>query len=62
MSSTIAAIATGAQVSAIGIVRLSGERAIEYVDTLFHPLSGRPMRESPDVSPVTFVTHAPQKE
>ena len=48
MSSTIAAIATGAQISAIGIVRLSGEHAIEYVDTLFHPLSGRPMREAPD--------------
>ena len=48
MSSTIAAIATGAQVSAIGIVRLSGERAIEFVNTLFHPLSGRSMRESPD--------------
>ena len=48
MSSTIAAIATGAQVSAIGIVRLSGERAIEFVDTLFHPLSGRPMRAAPD--------------
>ena len=48
MSSTIAAIATGAQVSAIGIVRLSGERAIELVDTLFRPLSGRAMRDTPD--------------
>ena len=46
MSDTIAAIATGASVSAIGIVRLSGERAIELADALFRPASGRPMRES----------------
>lgn len=46
MSDTIAAIATGASVSAIGIVRLSGERAIELADALFRPASGRPMREA----------------
>ena len=46
MSDTIAAIATGAQVSAIGIVRLSGPEAIPLVDRLFCPSSGRPMREA----------------
>ena len=46
MSDTIAAVATGSQVCAIGIVRLSGERAIELADALFRPLSGRPMAEA----------------
>ncbi|MBQ3481175.1 MAG: tRNA uridine-5-carboxymethylaminomethyl(34) synthesis GTPase MnmE, partial [Oscillospiraceae bacterium] len=46
MSETIAAVATGAQVSAIGIVRLSGDEAITLADKLFRPQSGRPMRES----------------
>lgn len=45
MSDTIAAIATGSQVAAIGIVRLSGDRAIALADRLFTPLHGRPMRE-----------------
>ena len=46
MSDTIAAIATGASVSAIGIVRLSGERAIELADALFRPASGEAMSNS----------------
>ena len=45
MSDTIAAIATGAQVAAIGIVRLSGPDAVALADRLFHPLRGGPMRE-----------------
>ena len=40
MSDTIAAIATGASVSAIGIIRLSGENAIAAAERLFTPLSG----------------------
>ena len=47
MSDTIAALATGAQVSAIGIVRLSGERAIELADALFRAQSGRAMADCP---------------
>ncbi len=43
MSDTIAAIATGSQVAAIGIIRLSGDKAIEIADRLFKPLSGRNM-------------------
>ena len=45
MTDTIAAIATGASVAAIGIVRLSGPQAITLADKLFHPLHGAPMRE-----------------
>ena len=46
MSDTIAAIATGAQVSAIGIIRLSGALSIEIMDKLFFPVSGKPMSSS----------------
>ena len=48
MSDTIAAIATGAQTSAIGIVRISGEKAIGIVDSLFAPASGRAMSSYQD--------------
>ncbi len=41
MSDTIAAIATGMQVAAIGILRLSGDKAIDIANRLFHPASGR---------------------
>ena len=44
MPDTIAAIATGAQLAAIGVVRLSGEDAIALADRLFSPLHGGPMR------------------
>ena len=48
MSDTIAAIATGAQVAAIGILRLSGPEAISLVDRLFEPLHGGPMAARED--------------
>ena len=41
MSDTIAAVATGSQVAAIGILRLSGPQAHEIVNTIFRPVSGR---------------------
>ncbi len=37
MADTIAAIATGGIISAIGIVRVSGDRAIEIADSVFTP-------------------------
>lgn len=46
MTDTIAAIATGAVVSAIGIVRLSGPEAISIADRLFRCSNGRTMREA----------------
>lgn len=48
MADTIAAIATGAQVAAIGIIRVSGPEALPIVDRLFHPASGRLMSEHED--------------
>ena len=41
MSDTIAAVATGTQVAAIGILRLSGDMAIDIANRLFLPVSGR---------------------
>ena len=48
MSDTIAAVSTGMQVSAIGIVRLSGDDAINIVDKLFYPQSGKKMSDCAD--------------
>lgn len=48
MSDTIAAIATGTQVSAIGIVRISGEETMAIIDRIFRPMSGKRMSEQED--------------
>lgn len=48
MSDTIAAIATGAQVAAIGIIRLSGPESLPLMDRLFRPMNGRPMSQAKD--------------
>lgn len=48
MSDTIAAIATGAQISAIGIIRLSGPETLGIVDRVFRPASGALMSSSAD--------------
>jgi tRNA modification GTPase len=45
---TIAAIATGAVLSAIGIVRISGSDTLAVVDQVFQPLTGGPMSQRPD--------------
>lgn len=50
MSDTIAAIATGAQVAAIGIIRMSGDGALRLTDALFHPADGRAMSGHADRS------------
>ena len=47
MNDTIAAIATGAGRSAIGIVRLSGPGSLEAVEKLFTPASGRKLSQYP---------------
>jgi tRNA modification GTPase len=46
MSDTIAAIATGGAISAIGIVRISGSGAIPAADKLFRPKSGVQLSEA----------------
>ena len=48
MSDTIAAIATGAQIAAIGIIRLSGDESINIIDRLFFPARGGLMSDSED--------------
>ena len=48
MSHTIAAVSTGHQVSAIGILRLSGDDCISIADQVFTPLSGTSLLEAPD--------------
>ena len=48
MAEPIAAIATGQQVAAIGIVRMSGERSIELADRLFSPCTGGRLNDAKD--------------
>ncbi len=48
MTEPIAAVATGNQVAAIGILRLSGDGVIQVADRLFHPASGKPISSYPD--------------
>lgn len=45
---TIAAIATGSAVSAIGIVRVSGPQAMALMDAVFTPSDGKAMSAHPD--------------
>lgn len=47
---TIAAIATGNVVSAIGVIRLSGPRAIALAEAVFTPLSGKTLGDHPERS------------
>ena len=48
MADTIAAVSTGRGISAIGIIRLSGDTAIETAERVFRPLNGRKLSELPD--------------
>ncbi len=48
MRDTIAAIASGHQVAAIGIVRMSGEDSISFADRLFTPSFGESILTQPD--------------
>ena len=47
-SDTIAAIASGGGISAIGIVRLSGPEVLRAVDAVFRPADGKSMSAHPD--------------
>ena len=58
MSDTIAAIATGTGISAIGIIRVSGEDALSVADALFTPSCGGKMSEMPDRKLVYGGLHA----
>ncbi|MDD6678487.1 MAG: tRNA uridine-5-carboxymethylaminomethyl(34) synthesis GTPase MnmE [Firmicutes bacterium] len=48
MSHTIAAVSTGNQISAIGILRLSGDHCIDIAQQVFSSRSGRPLSSAPD--------------
>ena len=48
MTDTIAAIATGGGVSAVGILRMSGDAAISAADSIFCSKSGIKMKDAPD--------------
>ena len=48
MSHTIAAVSTGTQVSAIGIIRLSGDDCIAVADKVFTLNNKKPLAEVPD--------------
>ncbi|HBR08131.1 MAG TPA: tRNA uridine-5-carboxymethylaminomethyl(34) synthesis GTPase MnmE [Clostridiales bacterium] len=48
MPDTIAAVATGGCVSAIGIIRLSGKDALNIADRVFFPRDGKPMSAHAD--------------
>lgn len=48
MSDTIAAIATGSVLSAISIIRISGDSAIQIADRVFRPKNGKNMISAPD--------------
>ena len=47
MSHTIAAVSTGSCVSAIGIIRLTGEDCAVIAEAVFTPASGTPLSQSP---------------
>ena len=48
MSHTIAAVSTGSQVSAIGILRLSGEDCAEIAGKVFQRNNDAPLSDAPD--------------
>ena len=60
MSHVIAAVSTGASVSAIGIIRLSGDGCIAVADKVFTLNSGKSLRESPDRRLVLGTLHDKQ--
>jgi len=48
MSDVIAAVSTGRQVSAIGILRLSGDGAVAVAGQVFRAVNGSPLSEAPN--------------
>ena len=48
MSHVIAAVSTGSQISAIGILRLSGSGCGQVAGQVFRAKNGRPLTEAPN--------------
>ena len=57
MSHVIAAVSTGMTVSAIGILRLSGDGCAELAGKVFHLNNGRPLTDAPDRKLVLGTLH-----
>ncbi len=47
MSETIAAVSTGNQISAIGIIRLTGDDCADIAGKVFTRINGKPLRDAP---------------
>ena len=61
MSHVIAAVSTGASVSAIGIIRLSGDGCIAAADKVFTLNSGKSLGDTPDRRLVLGALHDKQR-
>lgn len=61
MSHTIAAVSTGTQVSAIGIIRLSGDDCARIASAVFTCRSGKPLTEAPDRKLILGALHDKQQ-
>lgn len=48
MSHVIAAVSTGTQISAIGIIRLTGDNCAQIAEQVFKLKSGKPLSQAPD--------------
>ena len=57
MSHVIAAVSTGNQISAIGILRLSGDGCAQVGGTVFKPNNGKPLCEAPNRKLVMGTLH-----
>ncbi len=60
MSHIIAAVSTGLTVSAIGILRLSGDGCAEVAGKVFAPLNGKPLSDAPNRKLILGVLHDKQ--
>ena len=61
MSHVIAAISTGNQVSAIGIIRLTGDRCAQVAGKVFRCKSGLPLEEAPNRKLILGTLHDKQE-
>jgi len=60
MSHVIAAVSTGNQISAIGILRLTGDGCAEIGGKVFHSLSGQPLQDAPNRKLIMGTLHDKQ--
>ena len=60
MSHTIAAVSTGSQISAIGIIRLSGDDCIAVSERVFTSDNHAPLSQAPDRKPTLGTLHDKQ--